>query len=49
MRCPEKLIRIVKGLARDGFSEDGGKGSLRMRPLDSETIASDSREIGPRW
>jgi ATP-dependent DNA helicase RecQ len=33
-----KLIRIIKGLAKDGFNEDGGRGSLCQRQLDSETL-----------
>lgn len=35
---PEKIRRIVKSLSNDGFSEEGGIGSLRLRKLDSETI-----------
>ncbi|MHB8908645.1 MAG: RecQ family ATP-dependent DNA helicase [Syntrophales bacterium] len=35
---PEKIWRIIKGLSNDGFSEEGGTGSLRLRRYDSETI-----------
>jgi ATP-dependent DNA helicase RecQ len=35
---PENIWRITKSLANDGYSEEGGIGSLRLRKLDSETI-----------
>jgi ATP-dependent DNA helicase RecQ len=35
---PEKLARIVRGLASDGRNEDGGTGSLRLRRLDAESL-----------
>ena len=34
---PEKLWRIVRSLAADGRSDEGGVGSLGLRRLDSET------------
>ena len=35
---PEKLWRILLGLAGDGRTEDGGLGSLRLRRIDGETV-----------
>ena len=35
---PEKLLRILNSLAADGRSEDGGRGSVRLRRLDAENI-----------
>ncbi|HVK53506.1 MAG TPA: RecQ family ATP-dependent DNA helicase, partial [Burkholderiales bacterium] len=35
---PEKMRRIVKSISKDGWSEDGGMGSIDMRSLDPETI-----------
>ncbi|MEE4238952.1 MAG: UvrD-helicase domain-containing protein, partial [Anderseniella sp.] len=35
---PETILRILKGLAIDGRSEEGGLGSLRLRSLDAETV-----------
>jgi ATP-dependent DNA helicase RecQ len=35
---PERLLRIVRGLALDGQDEAGGMGSLSVRPLDAETV-----------
>ncbi|MFN0313944.1 MAG: RecQ family ATP-dependent DNA helicase [Burkholderiales bacterium] len=35
---PEKLWRILRGLAADGRGEDGGVGSLRLRRLDAEEV-----------
>ena len=34
---PERLWRIVRGIARDGRGEDGGTGSLAVRKRDAET------------
>jgi ATP-dependent DNA helicase RecQ len=34
---PEKLWRILRSLAADGRSEEGGLGSLRLRRIDAET------------
>lgn len=33
---PEKIVRLLNGLAADGRTEDGGIGSLRLRRLDAE-------------
>jgi len=35
---PERLMRILKSLAIDGRSEEGGIGSLRLKSLDAETV-----------
>lgn len=35
---PERLMRILKSLAIDGRSEEGGIGSLRLKNLDAETV-----------
>jgi len=35
---PEKLWRISKSLSKDGYTEEGGMGSLHLRQLDSETF-----------
>ncbi|MBI4755721.1 MAG: AAA family ATPase, partial [Betaproteobacteria bacterium] len=35
---PETLWRILRSLAADGRSEDGGAGSLGLRRLDAETV-----------
>ena len=35
---PERLLRIVRGIANDGRGEDGGKGSLAVRKRDAETV-----------
>ena len=35
---PEKLLRIVQGLASDGRNEEGGVGSLALRRLDAESV-----------
>ena len=35
---PEKLWRIVRGLASDGRNEEGGFGSVALRRLDAETV-----------
>lgn len=35
---PEKLLRIVRGLASDGRNEEGGIGSLALRRLDAESV-----------
>lgn len=35
---PEKLWRIVRSLAADGRTEDGGAGSFRLRRLDAESV-----------
>ena len=35
---PEKLVRILGSIAADGRSDDGGRGSLRLRRLDAECI-----------
>lgn len=35
---PEKIVRLLGSLARDGRGEEGGTGSLRLRRLDAETI-----------
>lgn len=35
---PERLRRLLRSLAKDGLSQDGGKGSLALRALDRETI-----------
>ena len=35
---PERLWRILNGLAFDGRSEEAGVGSLRLRKVDSETV-----------
>lgn len=35
---PETLWRILKSLAIDGRSEEGGVGSLRVKSLDAETV-----------
>ena len=35
---PERLLRIVRGIANDGRGEDGGKGSLTVRKRDAETV-----------
>lgn len=35
---PAMLLRLLKSLAADGRSEDGGAGSLALRTFDSETV-----------
>jgi ATP-dependent DNA helicase RecQ len=35
---PEKVLRIVRGLANDGRGEDGGAGSVGLRQYDPETV-----------
>jgi ATP-dependent DNA helicase RecQ len=35
---PEKLRRLLKSLASDGQGEDSGKGSLRIKGLDQDTL-----------
>ena len=35
---PERLLRIVRGIANDGRGEDGGMGSLAVRKRDAETV-----------
>lgn len=35
---PERLWRILNGLAADGRSEESGVGSLRVRRIDAETV-----------
>lgn len=35
---PETILRILRSLASDGRSEEGGLGSLRLRSLDAETV-----------
>ena len=35
---PEKVLRVVRGLANDGRGEDGGAGSLGLRQYDPETV-----------
>ena len=35
---PERLWRIVRGIAYDGRGEDGGAGSLAIRKQDAETV-----------
>jgi ATP-dependent DNA helicase RecQ len=35
---PEKLWRITKSLSQDGYTEEGGMGSLHLRRIDSENI-----------
>ena len=35
---PERLWRIVRGIAYDGRGEDGAAGSLTVRKLDAETV-----------
>jgi ATP-dependent DNA helicase RecQ len=35
---PEKLLRLLKSLAADGRSEDGGMGNIGVRRLDGETV-----------
>ena len=35
---PEKLVRILNRIAADGRSDDGGRGSLRLRRLDAESV-----------
>jgi ATP-dependent DNA helicase RecQ len=36
---PERLLRVVRGLALDGWDEAGAMGSLSVRPVDAETVA----------
>ena len=36
---PERLLRIVRGIANDGRGEDGGAGSLAVRKRDAETVS----------
>lgn len=38
LALPEKLWRLLKSLAADGRSEDGGVGSVRVRRLDAEAV-----------
>jgi ATP-dependent DNA helicase RecQ len=35
---PEKVWRIVRGIAQDGRRDEGGTSSLRLRRVDSETV-----------
>ena len=35
---PDKLRRLLRGLAEDGRNEDEGKGSVRLRHLDAESL-----------
>lgn len=35
---PERLWRILRGLASDGRTEEGGIGSLRLRRIDAESV-----------
>ncbi len=35
---PEQLRRLLRGLAADGRTEEGGTGSLRVRQLDGESL-----------
>ena len=35
---PQIIRRLLKSLASDGHAEDGGKGSLRIKDLDRETL-----------
>ncbi len=35
---PERLLRILRGIARDGRGEDGAGGSLTVRKRDAETV-----------
>ena len=35
---PERLLRIVRGIANDGRGEGGGTGSLAVRKRDAETV-----------
>ena len=35
---PERLSRVLKGIAQDGRGEGSGKGSLRLRTQDAETV-----------
>ncbi|MDE0130955.1 MAG: AAA family ATPase, partial [bacterium] len=35
---PERLSRVLRGIAQDGRGEGGGKGSLRLRTQDAETV-----------
>ena len=35
---PERLSRVLKGIAQDGRGEGGGKGSLRLRTQDADTV-----------
>ena len=35
---PEHVWRLLRGIAGDGRDEDGGKGSLGLRRLDTETV-----------
>ena len=35
---PEKLTRILNSIAADGRSDDGARGSLRLRRLDAESV-----------
>ena len=35
---PERLLRILRGIANDGRGEDGGAGSLAVRKRDAETV-----------
>ena len=35
---PEKLVRILNSIAADGRSDDGGRGSIRLRRIDAESV-----------
>ena len=35
---PERLLRVLRGIAQDGRGEGSGKGSLRLRTQDSDTV-----------
>ncbi len=36
---PDKVERLVRGMARDGRDQDGGRGNLRLRKVSSNTLA----------
>ena len=38
---PERLSRVLKGIAQDGRGEGSGRGSLRLRTQDAETVWGD--------
>ena len=35
---PERLLRVLRGIAQDGRGEGSGKGSLRLRTQDADTV-----------
>ena len=45
---PERLWRIVRGIAYDGRGEDGAAGSLTVRKLDAETLRVTLRREWPK-